>query len=137
MRYQSPKPPPCPSCAQIMPLARVTQRFGDLPDLYTFECRACGVAHIEAGCSAAELVPENQTTRVQTHELERHHCRWPVKGAAAETYYCGADRVEGSPYCAEHCRMAYQPAGATRSRADAEIAFRRAAKMRKTMAAAA
>jgi hypothetical protein len=137
MRYQSPTPPHCPSCAQIMPLARVTQRFGDLPDLYTFECRACGVAHIEAGCAAADLEPENQTTRVQTHELERHHCRWPVKGAAAETFYCGADRVEGSPYCAEHCRVAYLPAGATRSRADAEIAFRRLAKMRKAMAAAA
>ena len=120
-----------------MPLARVTQRFGDLPDLYTFECRACGVAHIEAGCTAADLVPENQTTRVQTHELERHHCRWPVKGAAAETYYCGADRVEGSPYCAEHCRMAYQPAGATRSRAEAETAFRRMTKIRKAIAAAA
>ena len=137
MRYQSPKPLHCPSCAQIMRLARITSRFDNLPDLYTFECRACGVSHIEAGSIVADLEPENQATRVQTHELERHHCRWPVKGAAAETYYCGADRVEGSPYCAEHCRMAYQPAGATRSRADAEIAFRRAAKMRKTMAAAA
>jgi hypothetical protein len=44
----APKPPPCPSCAQIMRLARVTSRFDDLPDLYTFECRACGVSHIEA-----------------------------------------------------------------------------------------
>jgi uncharacterized protein CbrC (UPF0167 family) len=25
-----------------------TSRFGGLPDLYTFECRACGVSHIEA-----------------------------------------------------------------------------------------
>jgi hypothetical protein len=33
--------------------------------------------------------------------------------------------------------MAYQPAGTTRSRAEAEIAFRRTAKMRKAMAAAA
>jgi len=31
-----------------MRLARVTSRFGDLTDLYTFECRACGVSHIEA-----------------------------------------------------------------------------------------
>ena len=137
MRYQSPKPPHCPSCAQIMRLARVTSRFDDLPDLYTFECLACGVSHIEAGCKVADLELENQATRVQTHELERHHCRWPVKGAAAETFYCGADRVEGSPYCPPHCRMAYLPVGATRSRADAEIAFRRMAKMRKAMAAAA
>jgi hypothetical protein len=44
----APKQPLCPSCAQIMRLARITSRFDDLPELYTFECRACGVSHIEA-----------------------------------------------------------------------------------------
>jgi hypothetical protein len=133
MRYQRPKPPHCPSRAQIMQLARVTSRFGNLPDLYTFECRDCGVSHIEAGCPVADLEPENPT-RVQTHELEKHHCRWPVKGADAETFFCGADRVEGHSYCPLHCRMAYQPAGTTRSRAETEAAFRRMTKMRKAMA---
>ena len=48
----TPRPPHCPSCAQLMPLARTTSRFGNLPDLYIFECRACGVSHIdEANCS--------------------------------------------------------------------------------------
>ena len=74
---------------------------------------------------------------VQTHELEKHHCRWPVEGDNAETFFCGADAAPERPYCAQHCRMAYLPAGATRSRAEAEIAFRRTAKMRKAMAAAA
>jgi hypothetical protein len=46
-RYE-PSPPLCPSCAQIMQIARITSRFDDLPDLYTFECRACGLSHIEA-----------------------------------------------------------------------------------------
>ena len=137
MRYQSPTPPHCPSCAQIMLLARVTSRFDDLPDLYTFECRACGVSHIEAGGPVPDLEPENMATRVQTHELEKHHCRWPVKGADAETFFCGANKQGNSPYCAQHSRMAYQPAGATRSRAETEAAFRRMAKMRKAMAAAA
>jgi hypothetical protein len=137
MRYQSPKPPHCPSCAQIMRLDRITSRFDDLPDLYTFECRACGVSHIEAGCKVADIVPENQATGVQTHELERHHCRWPIEGNDSETLFCGANHVEGSPYCAQHCRMAYKPAGATRSRAEVETAFRRMAKMRKASAAAA
>jgi hypothetical protein len=31
-----------------MRLARTTARFGKLPDLYIFECRACGVSHIDA-----------------------------------------------------------------------------------------
>jgi hypothetical protein len=44
----APRTPLCPSCAQIMQLARITARFGDLSSLYTFECRACGVSHIEA-----------------------------------------------------------------------------------------
>src|SRR5262249_60651209 len=43
-----PKPALCASCSRTMQLARTTPRFGDLPDLYTFECRACGVSHIEA-----------------------------------------------------------------------------------------
>jgi hypothetical protein len=37
----------CPSCAQIMRLAQKA-RIGVLPDLCTFECRACGVSLIEA-----------------------------------------------------------------------------------------
>jgi len=137
MRYQSPKPLHCPSCAQIMRLARITSRFDNLPDLYTFECRACGVSHIEAGSIVADLEPENQATRVQTHELEPHHCRWPVDGTDAETFFCGANKLGNSPYCARHSRMAYQPAGATRSRAEAETAFRRMTKIRKAIAAAA
>jgi hypothetical protein len=38
----------CPSCAQIMRYVRTTSRFEELPDLYVFECRGCGVTHIEA-----------------------------------------------------------------------------------------
>jgi hypothetical protein len=43
-----PAAPLCPSCAQRMTLVRRTRRFGELPDLYIFECRECGVSHIEA-----------------------------------------------------------------------------------------
>jgi hypothetical protein len=81
---------------------------------------------------------KDQCPMYLTHELEKHHCRWPIAGADAATAFCGADRVEGSPYCAQHSRLAYQPArGATQqSRAEAEIAFRRMAKIRKAKAAA-
>jgi len=47
MMTGTPKPPPCPSCAQTMRLARTTSRFGDLPDVYTFECQACDMWHVE------------------------------------------------------------------------------------------
>jgi lysyl-tRNA synthetase class I len=52
MRYKlpnkyTPRLPLCPSCARIMRLARAS-RFGDLYIQYVFECRACGVSHIDA-----------------------------------------------------------------------------------------
>jgi len=43
----SARAPRCPRCAQVMKLARRTQRFGGLPDLCTFECPACGMSHTE------------------------------------------------------------------------------------------
>jgi hypothetical protein len=38
-----------------MRLARITSRFDDLPDLHVFECRACGVSHVEAAIEEAEI----------------------------------------------------------------------------------
>jgi hypothetical protein len=52
----TPTPPLCPSCAQIMRLARATSRFGNLSDFYTFECRACGVLHFEAAYIEAAYI---------------------------------------------------------------------------------
>ena len=59
MRYEhsnkcAPKSPLCPSCARIMRFARAS-RIGDLCIQYVFECRACGVSHIEAAPLAVKL----------------------------------------------------------------------------------
>jgi len=35
-----------------MRVARITSRFGGLPDVYTFECRVFGLTHIEAAIVA-------------------------------------------------------------------------------------
>ena len=52
-------PPLCFGCARPMQLVRKTPRFGELPDVCTLECRACGVWHIEEGdavlCRPADL----------------------------------------------------------------------------------
>jgi rRNA maturation protein Nop10 len=40
--------PRCPSCAGIMSLARASRFGDDLYIHYVFECRACGVAHVDA-----------------------------------------------------------------------------------------
>jgi hypothetical protein len=50
----TPRPPLCPSCTRIMRFARAS-RFGDLCIQYVFECRACGVSHIEAAPFAVKL----------------------------------------------------------------------------------
>jgi len=53
----SPQSPRCPNCGQAMRLAGITSRFDDLADVYTFECRSCGVSHIEPDLSALILDP--------------------------------------------------------------------------------
>ena len=45
-----------------MRLARITSRFEDLRDLYTFECRSCGVSHIEAVPLAVKLDASDQSS---------------------------------------------------------------------------
>jgi hypothetical protein len=58
VRNSTPTPPPpprCLRCAKAMQLIRKTRRFGELPDVYTFQCRACGELHIEE-CDVAGRV---------------------------------------------------------------------------------
>jgi GcrA cell cycle regulator len=38
-------------------------------------------------------------------------CKWPIGDPADATFgFCGHSSVDGSPYCAEHARVAFQPA---------------------------
>jgi len=46
--------PNCPHCAKPMRLARTIPRLGGLPELRTYECRACGVTFTEAVDAAYE-----------------------------------------------------------------------------------
>ena len=54
---------------------------------------------------ATELRAEPPSrTAVSFMELKCHHCRWPVD----LDQYCGADAVDGRPYCEYHAFAAYQ-----------------------------
>lgn len=45
-------------------------------------------------------------------ELSKERCRWPISTPGAEDFcFCGSTPVDGSPYCASHCRMAYRATG--------------------------
>lgn len=39
------------------------------------------------------------------------NCRWPLGEPTHDMMVCGAKPYEGLPYCARHCRLAYQPRG--------------------------
>jgi len=46
--------PLCPHCGQPMRLARTVPRLGGLPELRTYECRACGVSFTQAAEQAED-----------------------------------------------------------------------------------
>lgn len=45
---------------------------------------------------------------VKMGEIENHHCKWVV-GDPSEFTCCGNRRLEGSPYCESHHKIAYKP----------------------------
>ena len=57
---------------------------------------------------ADECIPLEQRKTIAT--LEDGDCRWPVGDPQlAGFHFCGAEKVEGLPYCEVHCRRAYAP----------------------------
>lgn len=65
-----------------------------------------------AAGQAIDLTPEESATAVRLVDLQTAHCRWPLGDPLdVEAFrFCGAERRGEDPYCAAHCRMAYQPA---------------------------
>jgi GcrA cell cycle regulator len=50
-------------------------------------------------------------------ELTEETCRWPIGDPGhADFFFCGGRTVSSLPYCAYHCRVAYQPANLRRDR---------------------
>ncbi|TYC52820.1 GcrA cell cycle regulator [Rhodobacterales bacterium] len=56
----------------------------------------------------AELVPISKRATILT--LTERTCKWPIGDPATEDFYfCGRQSDAGVPYCAHHCKVAYQP----------------------------
>ncbi|MBO0345456.1 GcrA family cell cycle regulator [Roseibium limicola] len=56
----------------------------------------------------AELVPISERATILT--LTERTCKWPVGDPSTEDFYfCGRNSDAGVPYCAHHCKIAYQP----------------------------
>ncbi|RMD87549.1 MAG: global cell cycle regulator GcrA-like protein [Alphaproteobacteria bacterium] len=47
--------------------------------------------------------------RVGLLDLTERMCKWPIgHPGEPDFHFCGRDSVPGMPYCADHCREAYQ-----------------------------
>jgi GcrA cell cycle regulator len=58
--------------------------------------------------TADEQIPIYQRRTLM--ELTAHTCRWPLWTAGqTDRFFCGAEPVDGLPYCANHMRAAIQP----------------------------
>ncbi|MES0879965.1 GcrA family cell cycle regulator [Roseibium sp. SCP14] len=64
----------------------------------------------------AELVvPISQRASILT--LTERTCKWPIGDPATDDFYfCGRQSDAGVPYCAHHCKIAYQPVADRRAR---------------------
>src|SRR5712692_3142417 len=50
-------------------------------------------------------------------ELTEETCRWPIGDpGSADFFFCGGQTITSLPYCADHSRVAYQPANVRRDR---------------------
>ena len=48
--------------------------------------------------------------RKQLADLDDHDCRFPIGDPKeADFGFCARPKVTGTPYCTEHCRVAFQP----------------------------
>ncbi len=56
----------------------------------------------------ADLVPISQRASILT--LTERTCKWPIGDPATDDFYfCGRSSDPNVPYCAHHCKIAYQP----------------------------
>jgi GcrA cell cycle regulator len=74
--------------------------------------------HANAGAPCAETVtdvpcdlpPEQSLYALPLMRAREDSCRWPLDEPSHEMTVCGAPRIAKRPYCARHCKTAYQPA---------------------------
>lgn len=81
---------------------------------------------LEMAMRAVSFKPAQDDTKPAirgVHELEAHHCRWPIgTPGEADFGFCGADRFMALSYCPKHCAMGYQAPSPVRAQAQAAIA---------------
>ncbi|MEX0837921.1 MAG: GcrA family cell cycle regulator, partial [Parvibaculum sp.] len=101
------------------PGPRALQR--GLPDARAGEARAAEERTARETEARSEAVEEERlldpSERATVLTLTEHTCKWPIGDPGRPGFhFCGRGADNGSPYCTDHARMAYQPAQARRNR---------------------
>ncbi|MEI8146969.1 MAG: GcrA family cell cycle regulator [Alphaproteobacteria bacterium] len=105
----APRPRKAPRSAPSAPPRPTTSMFrGNTVLKPQMETHAAPAVEIEAVPAPDNVVPMGERCTIM--ELKEYSCRWPVGDPGKDDFrFCGS-RSDGSrPYCAYHCRIAYQP----------------------------
>ena len=100
----APRPRKAPRPAQhMMRVSRPVSRGNTaLAHVFEVEMESDPIAH-------DNVVPMSQ--RRTLVELNEATCRWPIGDpSSTEFFFCGGKSLHALPYCAQHSRIAYQPA---------------------------
>ncbi|MFZ1815364.1 MAG: GcrA family cell cycle regulator [Rhizobiaceae bacterium] len=78
-------------------------------------------SHVSASADLPDMLPASLVApdplKLELTQLSETTCKWPIGDPATEDFYfCGHGSKEGSPYCAFHSRVAYQPLADRRNR---------------------
>lgn len=89
--------------SQGMSASEIAQELGDVT-----RNAVIGKAH-RLGLSGRPSPIRKKTKGVTILDLTERMCKWPIGDPKHPDFrFCGHQSVQGMPYCAEHCAMAYQ-----------------------------
>lgn len=102
-RLARPKPTPMPRQAQAAAPRPASGALAVRPE----------PAHTHVAVPEANIEPQRLPNgdMVTVLTVKDSMCKWPIGDPADAAFgFCGHVTAEGSPYCAEHARVAFQPA---------------------------
>jgi GcrA cell cycle regulator len=106
-RLARPKPQHAPAAPRMAPAASVGVRTAlavTAPEPMELEAAPVIPAFIEP-----KRLPNGDMVTVLT--VKDSMCKWPIGDPAEATFgFCGRASCNGSPYCADHAQVAFQPA---------------------------